>query len=195
MLAFLWVAMIVDIIDGKCLNATEIRDKSVLPLTGKDIFSLDGLWYVVSAFDATQPPYYGECSCTHYNLTVHSNFEEDNLYQTYCTINLPIPFKGHFDPNVAGLWYELTSYNATDQVDIIDYQMVTYKNDNSETESSQTLIRYSCIDESLGLWTTEVWARKKDVPQSEVDSMLLKFPMPIRDTTLFHMYNQSECTK
>merc|ERR1712241_1454473 len=83
--------------------------------------------------------------------------------------------------------------NATDQVDIIDYQMVTYKNDNSESESSQTLIRYSCIDESLGLWTTEVWSRKKDVPQSVVDSMLLKFPMPVRDTTLFHMYNQSEC--
>merc|ERR1712157_462131 len=111
-------------------NATEIRDKSVLPLTGTEIYSLSGLWYVASAFDITQPPYYEDkgCHCTHYNMTIHSNYEEDNFYQTRCpppSSDYEVPFKGRFLPDLAGGWYELEAYNASDFVGIIDYEVVT----------------------------------------------------------------------
>ena len=181
---------------GKCLNATEIRDKSVLPLTGNNILSLSGNWYVISSFDETQPSYWGLCTCTYYNLTVHSNFQEDNLYNSDCiddSLDLPIHFKGHFNQSIAGLWYELFEYDSTDQVDIIDYQLINYKNAKGENVTSQTLIRYSCLNSLLDLWTSEVWSKRDDVPQYIVQQMLDKFPSPINHTS-YHMNNQSQCT-
>ena len=196
-LVILWIVSIfIQTGHGKCINATEIRDKSVLSLTGTNILSLSGNWYVVSSYDETQPSYHGLCTCTYYNLTVHSNFEEDDLYHSKCDevhYDGDIHFKGRFNQSIAGLWYELFEYDATDQVDIIDYQLVSYKNSNGQNTTSQTLIRYSCLNSLLDAWTSEVWSKKSDVPKDVIQKMLNKFPSPI-NTTSYHMNNQSECT-
>lgn len=106
-----------------------------------------------------------------------------------------IHFKGRFDPSVAGLWYELFDYNSTDQVDIIDYQYVTYNVNTTKTQvESQTLIRYSCFSSADGLfWTLEVWSRRSDVPKSVVMEMMEKFPNPI-DSSKIDMNDQSKCS-
>lgn len=178
-------------------NGTEIRDKSVLQLSGNNIFNLTGNWYVVSSYDVTQDSYWGRCSCTWYNLTVHPNYETDNLYYATCPVidkNLTTHFKGRFIDSNPGLWYESFIYETTEQIDIIDYEMVEYMNANGENVTTQTLIRYDCLPHPDFVWVAEVWAKRNDVPKYIVQQLLSKFPSPVNTTTDFHMNNLTQCS-
>merc|ERR1719419_1698401 len=128
-------------------------------------------------------------------MTVYSNYTEDDLYESTCNlpINPPLHFKGRFIPQTPGLWYELFDYDTDNWNDIIDYQVVEFKNGRGEKESAQTLIRYSC-PKGIGnehFWTSEVWSRSKNVPQNVVEKLLAKFPEPISTNGSFHWNDNS----
>ena len=112
-LGFLWLVAASD--GHKCLNYSDFRDDSVLKLRGKALYDLKGEWFVLSSHDPTQPSYHGICSCTRWNMTVYSNYTEDDLYLSECNLpwNPPLHFKGRFVPTAPGLWYATTSIHAS----------------------------------------------------------------------------------